>query len=50
MQVTICTANCVGQAGNCSYPNKVTVVTGAAAGSGEEGPCLRRVQRELSKH
>ena len=27
MQVTICTANCVGQAGNCSYPNKVTVVT-----------------------
>ena len=27
MQVTICTANCAGQAGNCSYPNKVTVVT-----------------------
>lgn len=27
MQVTIFTANCVGQAGNCSYPNKVTVVT-----------------------
>ena len=27
MQVTICTANCVGQAGNCSYPNRVTVVT-----------------------
>ena len=27
MQVTICTANYVGQAGNCSYPNKVTVVT-----------------------
>ena len=27
MQVTICTAHCVGQAGNCSYPNKVTVVT-----------------------
>lgn len=26
MQVTIFTANCVGQAGNCSYPNKVTVV------------------------
>lgn len=28
MQVTICTANCVGQAGNCSYPNR-TVVTSA---------------------
>ena len=27
MQVTICTANCVGQAGNCSYPNRMTVVT-----------------------
>ena len=27
MRVTICTANCVGQAGNCSYPNRVTVVT-----------------------
>lgn len=27
MQVTIFTANCVGQAGNCSYPGKVTVVT-----------------------
>lgn len=27
MQITICKANCVGQAGNCSYPNKVTVVT-----------------------
>lgn len=27
MQVTIFTANCVGQAGNCNYPNKVTVVT-----------------------
>lgn len=27
MQVTICTANCVGQAGNCSYPNRVIVVT-----------------------
>lgn len=27
MPVTICTANCVGQAGNCSYPNRVTVVT-----------------------
>ena len=27
MQVTICAANCVGQAGNCSYPNRVTVVT-----------------------
>ena len=27
MQVTICTANCVGQARNCSYPNRVTVVT-----------------------
>ena len=29
MQVTICTANCVGQAGNCSYPNRMTVVTPA---------------------
>ena len=27
MQVTIFTANCIGQAANCSYPNKVTVVT-----------------------
>lgn len=27
MQVTICTANCTGQAANCSYPNKVTVTT-----------------------
>ena len=27
MRVTICTANCVGQAGNCNYPNRVTVVT-----------------------
>lgn len=25
MQVTIFTANCIGQAANCSYPNKVTV-------------------------
>ena len=27
MQVTIFTANCIGQTANCSYPNKVTVVT-----------------------
>ena len=27
MQVTIFAANCIGQAANCSYPNKVTVVT-----------------------
>ena len=27
MQVTIFTANCIGQAANCSYPNRVTVVT-----------------------
>ena len=27
MHVTIFTANCIGQAANCSYPNKVTVVT-----------------------
>lgn len=26
MRVTICTANCVGQAVNCNYPNRVTVV------------------------
>ncbi|MCF0261221.1 MAG: DNA primase, partial [Erysipelotrichaceae bacterium] len=29
MQITICTANCVGQPGNCSYPNH-HVVTDAA--------------------
>ena len=27
MQLTIFTANCVGQAANCSYPNRVTVTT-----------------------
>lgn len=27
MQVTIFTANCIGQAANCSYPNRVTVST-----------------------
>ena len=50
MQVTIFTANCIGQAANCSYPNKVTVVTPEQLREAVKADHVRRVQRKLSRY
>lgn len=50
LDFTIYGADCVGNSGNCLYPNKMVVTDKASLYRGnEDGSCDGKVQRELSQ-